>query len=390
MVDPGQLVLYDSVRPALTAGDYRFDLATSTAAGPFSAVRWLTVDAPRFRIEEQEITSRYPMPGAEGDFNDQLPWVALRRRTLPWERRGSVADPASPWLALAITLPDEAEISTGSLSTVVGAAAAAGFGKAPPDPVTSLKFPDVATLRAVLPTEPDTRLLCHVRAVNQADTEVAGSDDDGWVAVVVANRLLTTSERTRWRATLVSLEHRDDLAAGQPDTAAVLALASWEFTSTGVGSFRTLITKLDRAAFGTATRVSLPYTDVGGVTANALYHPPAAPEPSTPDAADITERAAHELGRLIAAADGRLLRELVGWRRHAATTAARAVTARFLAGAAPAVHAAVRQPGPAHLTAASHALGHLAGAQLPAARPAHHPGTGTGTPAPTVPAEGPR
>ena len=41
----------------------------------------------------------------------------------------------------------------------------------------------------VFPTVEDLPLLVHVREVDLADTELANGDDDGWLAVVLANRL---------------------------------------------------------------------------------------------------------------------------------------------------------------------------------------------------------
>ena len=42
---------------------------------------------------------------------------------------------------------------------------------------------------SVFPAQEDLTYLAHVRAVDLADTELAMGDDDGWLAVVLANRL---------------------------------------------------------------------------------------------------------------------------------------------------------------------------------------------------------
>jgi len=73
----------------------------------------------------------------------------------------------------------------------------------------------------VFPREDELELLCHVREVNLLDTELASSDDDGFVAVVISSRL--PRPQTRYGAYLVSLEGRldelpDSGAGGFSDT----------------------------------------------------------------------------------------------------------------------------------------------------------------------------
>ena len=44
-------------------------------------------------------------------------------------------------------------------------------------------------MKKVFPTQEDLQLLVHVREVDINDTELAIGDDDGFLAVVLANRL---------------------------------------------------------------------------------------------------------------------------------------------------------------------------------------------------------
>ncbi len=384
MVEKGKLQLHNSVTPALLADQYRFDMATDVPGSSFFGSYWVNIESPRYRIEEHELISVYPMAGTRGSYSGELPWAALRRRTLPWERRGSVGDRASPWLALILTLPNEATLGTAPLAAVVGATAATHFVPLPTSPVAALQFLNTSVMLSILPTEQDARLLCHVREVNLADTELAGMDDDGWVAIVMANRIVTGATETTWRATLVSLEYRDDLAQRNPQTSSVLALASWEFTSTGVGSFQELVSALDTKVFGniegdpTANQgVVLSRTDHAGTQTNVRYRspmgPPAPGEPTNEP--DITDLAAHELGRLMAAADGRLLRELIEWRRSEATANSRGSIGEFIARSVPRGRVArlAGETSPMHVAAALSALDHISGTRLPAARPTGHP-----------------
>jgi hypothetical protein len=367
MVDRGSMRLHDAVLPALTADNYRIDISTTSSQGTFSAQRYLTIEAPRFRIEERDMIATFPMPGASGKFESLLPYVVLRRRTLPWERRGASPDRAAPWLALVVTTSSEARLVALPLAAAVGDATASKLQPAPAS-VAALQFNDSSTLQRIVASEADARLLCHVREVNQADNELAASDDDGWVAVVVGNRLLNGPTGTRWRATLVSLEQRDDLASNTPATAALLALASWEFTSTSVGSFQSLVTNLHRGVFGQGIGpVAMKRLDLSGATTEVYYSSPlsaAAPQPSE---RDVTREAASELGRMLVAADGRLLRELLQWQRESVTSASRQLSQQLVAPGPHAIPPPARAPS--HVSAAVRALQRVSRASLPQARP---------------------
>jgi hypothetical protein len=188
--------------------------------------------------------------------------------------------------------------------------------------------------------------------VNMADTALAGRDDDGWFAVITANRLPLAGPApgTEYMACLVSLEGRADLwtPVGQPPP--LVVLHSWTFTSVAEGgTIEYLLNHLDVAPFGTAATgeasadangtIELQRQDRLGETTTVRYRGPlrgvsAAPLPDA--AADISRDAARELGRLLGSADARFLRELVAWHR-AAEAEARAglVTAAVSAVLAP-------------------------------------------------------
>lgn len=136
----------------------------------------------------------------------------------------------------------------------------------------------------------------------------------------------------------------------------LVALTSWQFTCEGPGTFRELMQGLDDAMFGTVAKTGQPpLTDTGhmpitlqdraGMTENVLYRGPlvqyqltrdpngpyhsadqarrVAPESGTED---ISYAAAFEVGRLLAAADGRLAQSLMRWRRESYKQSARAST----------------------------------------------------------------
>ncbi|MDH3295099.1 MAG: hypothetical protein OER95_12345, partial [Acidimicrobiia bacterium] len=131
-VDVGFMRLYSSIRPALEAGLYRIDLdqeitggssavpgVTAPSSMPVPRVtRHIDVVGPRFALPGPEIHSVFPPPNAVGPFHNRLPHIALKRRTLPWERdpdpdgSGDIAT-RPPWLALVLLTDGEANFMRG-------------------------------------------------------------------------------------------------------------------------------------------------------------------------------------------------------------------------------------------------------------------------------------
>jgi hypothetical protein len=212
----GHFVLYSSVTPDVLAGHYV--LLTEQTETPFPVApepTHVTVAAPRYVMPTDQILSTFPPANAEGFFSDRLPQIVLKRRTLPWERNPKGEDhpdPMLPWLALIVVADGEAELS-------------------PPKPVSECFTPgtqlreanedkDVeqgvhltvteTVLKKIFPRQDELNLLVHVRHVDITDTELANGDDDGWLAVVLANRLpvydIANDKPVRYMACLVNLE----------------------------------------------------------------------------------------------------------------------------------------------------------------------------------------
>jgi hypothetical protein len=376
----GSIRLQDAAAPALPAGLYRItsglEVERRAVGGqvspldqPASLATHLQVVGPRFSLDAADIAERHPSADARGSYGDRLPHVALGRRTLPWER---TAPGGGPWLALLVLKADEAELATGPLSTLLPAPVVAALQPVDGDPaVTVVKVKDGATLAAVLPSQTELALLAHVRQVNLADSALAGSDDDGIFAIVVANRFPagTAGDGTAYRACLISLEGRGDAwtaAAGQA-APPLIVLHSWKFTSLAQGgTFESLATAVHVGPFGApaagASAVIAPDGTVGvevmgrdGTSASGRYRGPllglASGQPlAAPGGSDFSGAAAFELGRLLGISDGRFLRELTSWHRSADAAArtelARAELSRVLAPRV-GVPRARRRAGPA-------------------------------------------
>jgi hypothetical protein len=209
MVTRGGFVLHDAVRPAVLHGAYELEV-TQRLDPPGQSVealdRHLVVTGPRFTLPPGQPLSIYPPADAVGVSSTRLPQIVLRRRTLPWERHIDSGVPPLPWLALVLLADGEGQLTTGQPVNTSSL----------PDPdLRDSDTRDVLTVtetvvRQIFPTKQDLPWLCHVREVDLADTELAVGDDDGWMAVVLANRLPQPGHK--YTACLVSLEgHGEDL-----------------------------------------------------------------------------------------------------------------------------------------------------------------------------------
>ena len=223
-VEVGFMRLYSSVRPALEAGKYRIDLDQEITGGD-SAIsginvpsstdvprvsRHIEVVGPRFALPGTEIHSVFPPPNSVGPFHNRLPHIALKRRTLPWERdpdpegSGDIAT-RPPWLALVLLAEGEANFMRGV--DIEDAMPQAVYDRLDPAPGTCDTV-EVTTdvIREVFPREGDFEFLVHVRQVNVNDTENAGDDEDGFMSVIMTNRLPQAGQK--YGAYLISLEGR--------------------------------------------------------------------------------------------------------------------------------------------------------------------------------------
>jgi hypothetical protein len=204
---PGYFRMYPRLVPDVPAGSYVLE-GDVELPGPVEQLRaHVEVVSPRFVMPPDQILSTFPPALSRGAYSTRLPQVVLRRRTLPWERPHAPGD-RRPWLALVLLADGEAE-----LRTDVSPKECVTPGRSAPAPADAPKAAYVEVpervLRGVFPTQEDIALLCHVRQVDLADTELAMGDDDGWVAVVLANRLPRPD--TSYLAVLVSVEGQVDL-----------------------------------------------------------------------------------------------------------------------------------------------------------------------------------
>ncbi len=207
---PGTFRLYPFAAPPLPAGRYTLTGEITGMPGPVEPMpAAVDIVAPRYALPPDQILSTFPPAGARGAFTSRLPQIVLRRRTLPWERSPDLAPGATPtpWLALVLLAEGEGELRSDQL---VEQCVTPGVSLGPDRDVPKgacIEIPE-RVVRAVFPTREDLALLTHVREVDLRDTELSMGDDDGWMAVVLCNRL--PQANTRYLACLVNLEGQYD------------------------------------------------------------------------------------------------------------------------------------------------------------------------------------
>jgi hypothetical protein len=343
----GSIRLYDRALTDLRAGRYRVtsELAVermgdlpndppTTLDAPPAHTLHVTVDAPRWSLAADQIADCHPAPKSRGAFGDQLPHAVLGRRTLPWERPGPFG---GPWLALLVVADGEGTFAEGKVHDLLAPAVVTALEASEPidgnPSVAVLRLASIELQRALLPTLDETEWLSHVRQVNVQDSAMAGTDDDGWFAVVAGNRLPQgAADGVNYTACIVSLEARADLwALSTTAPVPIIVLRAWPFISTADGgTFEALGHALDAQPFGAvasaATAAGTTATsevvrrDRQGDAQPARYRGPLLGAFATPlDSyeGEISGECAAELGRLLGSADGRFLREVVGWHRAA-------------------------------------------------------------------------
>lgn len=194
----GQFLLYPNIAPVLLAGQYVLN-ATQAISATDHAESTLPVDdmdvhldvrSPRLALPPDQVLSTFPPAESEGSYGSRLPQVVIKRRTLPWERRvaGAPVNPVTPFLALVVVAEGEAKLVPNVPAADVITRGVTLAGALDVDVGNCLEIRK-SMVQTIFPTQKDVPLLAHARHVDIDDTEMMMGDDDGFLAVVVANRL---------------------------------------------------------------------------------------------------------------------------------------------------------------------------------------------------------
>ncbi|GAB3589989.1 hypothetical protein GCM10027446_03710 [Angustibacter peucedani] len=294
---PGTFRLYPFARPPLPAGPYTLTGEVSGLPGPVETMQTaFDVTAPRYALPPDQVLSTFPPASARGSFTSRLPQVVLRRRTLPWERSTKAADGTPlagltdaqldvttprPWLALVLVAEGEGNLfdDVPVASTVTSPLVLGGDADVPKG--TCLEVPE-SVVAKIFPALEDLPMLCHVREVDLRDTELALGDDDGWMAVVLCNRLPQAG--TKYTACLVNLEGQDGELPVDPPVAPEYDVRAQVFDATLAQSLLSYAGgSTDASGMGLVQHANL--VQQNGFAAGA---PATAPAASAADALDAT------------------------------------------------------------------------------------------------------
>jgi len=232
MVARGKFFLYDSIVPALEAGAYTMNLTVGLdtngdgndegdlPVAPLDA--HFNVTAPRFKLPPNQALLTFPPANSEGAYEARLPQIVLRRRTLPWDRKAAptgtiirqqTVEERTPWMALVVIAEGEGQVVHDKPWEECVTSGVTLTGAVDTPRASYLSVPQ-STVDAVFPTIEDLAMLTHVREVNLDDTEAAMGDDDGFLAVVIANRMpqfdSANCKPKAYTACLVNLEGQLD------------------------------------------------------------------------------------------------------------------------------------------------------------------------------------
>jgi hypothetical protein len=153
-----------------------------------SLVTHVRVRSPQYLLPPDQVLSTFPPAGSEGSYGSRLPQVVIRRRTLPWERSVGAGHDDQPWLALVLIAEGEAELR---LNQPIRECVTEGVRL---DEPADAELGNCLAIRQsvvdrIFPTQEEVHLLAHAREVDIHDTELMMGDDDGFLAVVISNRL---------------------------------------------------------------------------------------------------------------------------------------------------------------------------------------------------------
>ena len=229
----GEFLLYPNIPPMLFAGDYILNATQTVSANGRTTAQQpvdemdvhISVRSPRLVLPPDQVLSTFPPAESEGSYGSRLPQVVIRRRTLPWERvlvnrPATPALPAipvnTPWLALVVIAEGEATLLPNVPAAQTVTAGITLNGAVDADIGNCLEIRQ-SMVNRIFPTQKDVPLLAHARHVDINDTELMMGDDDGFLGVVVANRLPVSGRSdgveipVKYTACLVNLEQQWDV-----------------------------------------------------------------------------------------------------------------------------------------------------------------------------------
>lgn len=276
----GSITFISYDKPAITDGVHELTVSQSFLVGTDglkSAETTQTIKiaalGPRFSLEPQLVTGKYPPDKSIGEYRAVLPHLVFKRSILPWERKISKTQPYddAPWLALLLFTKDENIVPT--TTTVAELRSHPGFPAFDREPAQQdsdrLLVIDVpgSLLQKTLPAREGLPYMAHVR-------KSADQSDAPEYAILVSARLPQAGNECVVH--LVSLENRTDLfdTFDAKQTYRLVTLSSWSFAATknDVTFTELLLTACDNTGKNTASKnvLRMP-AETANTTVNSLY-----------------------------------------------------------------------------------------------------------------------
>jgi len=368
-----EMKLLDRILPPLADGKYQVcasqeiefeelkDGENIKTSETFNASSEFAVSGRAFSMPSDAVFSLYPGENAEGNFSNELPFIVLKIKTLPWQYDCG-GDPLRPWVALIVLGPGdhavEKDITVRELlrdSSGNGLFYPSGsqpeFYTESGDDLCHVVDIPVNVYQAILPKADERPYLSHGKYVNLSRTEEAVSCMDGFFSVVIGNRFLPSNDNEAVKSTvhLVSLLGYDGVDLNMYTTVRLCSLFRWNVfsRSSQEAGFGPLIQGIDSAEFGGGKNVKTEEDELKrrgviayehrfrtGETSASLYCSPLVPAKAP--ALDMTSRrtadghliydktkgvfdakyaCAFQLGRMITMSDEAMALKILRWRR---------------------------------------------------------------------------
>lgn len=256
--EAGTLRLADAILPGVMPGTWKFVTKQELKQGDknispeiFSAQKEVNVDYSMYRIPEDEIVNRMPLPDSQGSFTDLLAHVVLKDPVFPWYSTKSGGENV-PQAALLMFEENELVQTGGStpIQSTVGKTLEKKAGTLTPDfspnvletnqEVCSVLKVDTKLFDKTAPRRSELPLLTHCRQVYIGDKAEMSLDPSGMFSVIVCNRLpkFHNGENNRYHMYLVSLQGYENMLVGNAAASGccvmeLIVLDHWSFELTG-------------------------------------------------------------------------------------------------------------------------------------------------------------
>lgn len=266
-----QFKLIDQILPFLSDGEYKAWVSQDITIGEgddqtvetFQKETEFCVAGRAFTLQPDSVFSVSPNENAVGNFSNELPFIVLNLKSLPWQYRLGNSS-KTPWVALIVLSEDEGAVERDMkvgelLSDEKNRGIYFPIQKQPEHYMeNSEDICHVVELsreiyEKIMPAMEELLYLCHAKYVNLSKTEESVSAKDGYFSVIIGNRFLPSEDERPVKSTvhLVSLLGYDSRDFSDCHTIRLCSLYHWNVfsQSSGEAGFGQLIDGMDCRQF---------------------------------------------------------------------------------------------------------------------------------------------